>query len=175
MSRPLALALAASLACAACGADPGEEAGTFVAFQQHFTPYRSWTSVNLGMRTLVGHPTGEAVVYANRPVPTACAWPVGSILVKEIRTGEDQRAWELFAMVRRGGSYDANPAAGWEFFTLGLAANGAPVITGRGINPGIDTYSGAGGGGCNGCHGAPAAHPFDSVLTEAFRPRCTAP
>ncbi len=161
-----------ALACASCGADPNPEPQTFVAFQESFAPYRTWAHVDLGSTTLVGHPSGPAVVYANGPRPDGCAWPIGTIIVKEVRVDTDMRRWELFAMVKRGGSYATNAAAGWEFFTLGLARDGTPVITGRGADPGTDPYSGAAGGGCNGCHGAPAARPFDSVLTEALRPRC---
>lgn len=170
MSRALAL-LALSLSCASCG-DDAANAGAFIALQEHFAPYRTWASVDLGVRGLVGHPTGRSIVYANGPVPEGCAWPLGAILVKEIRVTDDPRTWEIFALVKRGGSFDANPAAGWEFFTLGLATNGTPVITGRGINPGTDSYTGGSGGGCNGCHGSTAARPFDSVLTVALRPRC---
>lgn len=170
MKRALATV---ALACASCADAPWQEEGAFVAFQESFAPYRMWSSVDLGMRALAGHPTGHAVVYANNPVPSGCAWPRGTIIVKEIRVTEaDTRTWEIFAMVKRGGSYDSNPASGWEFFTLGLATNGTPVITGRGVNPGVDSYSGGTGGGCNGCHGATAAHPFDSILTEALQPRC---
>lgn len=169
MKRALALV---ALLCASCGDDGASEAGAFVAFQESFARYRTWASVDLGTRALIGHPTGRSIVFANGPIPTGCAWPRGAILVKEIHVTDDPRTWELFALVKRGGSYDLNPAAGWEFFTLGLAADGTPVITGRGINPGTDTYSGGMGGGCNGCHGATAAHRFDSVLTEALRPRC---
>lgn len=168
----LACALTLSLALGGCGDDTTAEPGTFVAFQQNFAPYRTWTSLDVGNIAVGGHPEGHAVVYANNPVPSGCAWPVGTILVKEVQITSDRTQWELFAMVKRGGSYDSNPAAGWELFTLGLTPTGTPVITGRGVNPGADMYSGAGGGGCNGCHGTPSAHAFDSVLTTALRPRC---
>lgn len=145
----------------------------FVAMQDDFRGYATWPSRELGTTTLAGHPSGPRRVYIRGAIrPGDTAWPVGTMLVKEIRVMESPQSWELFAMVKRGGGYNPDGAAGWEFFLLRLNSAGVPVLVSRGYAPSngqFDPYTGL-GMGCNGCHGHPDARAFDSILTPSLRP-----
>ncbi|MEZ4392738.1 MAG: hypothetical protein R3A48_16735 [Polyangiales bacterium] len=171
MRRAIALAYLA----AGCGAEPPAEAGTtgaFVALTRDFEPFRTWRRTAVGSGHLAGHGDGPRFVYANRAPPAGAAYPVGTVLVKTVEPSSDARTWELFAMVKRGGGFNARGAEGWEFFRLAFNDGGDLVMLARGAEPGDgDDYSGGGGdagAGCNGCHAG--ARGSDSILAEALRP-----
>ncbi|MBL8601258.1 MAG: hypothetical protein JNK72_04990 [Myxococcales bacterium] len=172
----MALALAVG-----CGDTEGDTAGQFVAFTDHFRPFRNWTRLDVGSEPLEGHPPGPRFVYINQPNPPAGGdYPVGTIIVKSVEPSANFSDWELFAMVKRGGSYNVNGAVGWEYFILGMSTAGVPVILSRGLNP-TDLHGYGGGGattqtqGCNGCHGTAAGTSFDHILSLAIRPGATRP
>src|SRR5678816_722926 len=71
-------------------------------------------------------PSGDAVGYLNHRTQ-ASAYPTGTMIVKAFLP-----SWELFAMAKRGGGFNAKGALGWEFFRLKLV-NDTPVIVSRGI------------------------------------------
>lgn len=138
---------------------PGGDEATFVAMQSDFASYLSWEATTVSTQD-TGHVEGERVVYLNaRPPEGAAEFPVGTIFVKTI-------AWsggtDLHAMVKRGGGFNPDGAAGWEWFEL-VESDGVPIILWRGEaapEPGsylcetdlgdtAETVT----GDCNTCHG----------------------
>lgn len=160
----------------ACGgeAPEGDPAanGSFIALDRDFQGFRAWTRYAIGSEPLEGHAEGPRFVYANRPVPEAGgSYPVGTILVKTVEVDEDPTRWEIFAMVKRGGTFNAAGATGWEYFRLRFADATAVVIAGRGLSPtdnGARIY-GPAGTGCNLCHGA-TVRGSDHVLSPPLVP-----
>jgi hypothetical protein len=165
----------------ACGdADP-DATGTFIALTADFRAFQSWPRTAVGTVALPEHPAGPRFAYANRPPPAAgMGYPVGTILVHTIETSADPQSWDVFAMAKRGGGYNANGAVGWEFFRLGMSADGVPVILGRGLNPSEGHSYGGGGAttqmaGCNTCHGAAVGDASDHILSPLLRPGTSSP
>lgn len=173
MRAPLA---ALALALAGCGDADGTEApepGTFVAFDRDFLPYAAWPRTDLGAISLAGHPPGPRWVHLNRPLPAgATRYPTGTILVKVVQAEPDPTQWVLFAMVKRGGGYNASGARGWEYFVLRLSREGVPFVVSRGLAPNLvgSLYTVGDGLGCNSCHGTEDARALDGILTPALRP-----
>lgn len=157
----------------ACGPDATEpaEPGTFIALDRDFQGFRGWTRYAIGSAPLEGHAEGPRFVYANRPVPAAGGvYPVGTILVKTVEVDDDPTHWEIFAMVKRGGTFNATGAAGWEYFRLRLVDATAAVIAGRGLAPTDNgALYGPAGTGCNLCHGA-TVRGSDHVLSPPLVP-----
>lgn len=172
--RPLAAALALCLAgCGDADVSAPVEPGTFVAFDRDFLAYTTWPRTDLGTLSLAGHPPGPRWVHLNRPLPAgATAYPVGTILVKVVQAEPDPTQWVLFGMVKRGGTYNAGGAAGWEYFVLRLSREAVPFILSRGIAPNLigAPYTVGDGIGCNSCHGTEDAREFDGILTPSLRP-----
>lgn len=173
MRRALA---ALALCLAGCGdAQPSEpvEPGAFVAFDRDFLPYTTWPRTDLGSLSLAGHPPGPRWVHLNRVLSqNATEYPVGTILVKVVQAEPDPTQWVLFAMVKRGGTYNASGARGWEYFVLRLSREAVPVIVSRGLAPNLvgSLYTVGDGLGCNSCHGTEDARMFDGILTPSLRP-----
>jgi hypothetical protein len=168
-----------ALAMPALGCDEGH-ATTFVALESNFADFRAWRRVPLGSDPLPGHPPGPRFGYVNRSAPRGQkAYSVGTIIVKTVEPSTAPETWELFAMTKRGGDFNAEGARDWEFFRLRWV-NGAPRILPRGRNA-IDP-EGEGGAGyfgnlgdafanmCNGCHGTAASAATDHVLSPALAP-----
>jgi hypothetical protein len=133
-------------------ADP-DEGTTFIAFQRDFQDFGTWTRYVLTEAPAVGdgtiHGKGTRTVYVNQLPPAGRhSFPVGTIIVKTMETGE------TFARVKRGGGYNRNGALGWEWFELKRdEAAAAWTILWRGITPPAGfCYGGIAGGACNGCH-----------------------
>ncbi len=176
-ARGVALA-AALLGAAACGADPPPRrglpptpGGVFVALERDFQGFRAWERAVLpgtGAQSIT-HLAGRRTEYVNaRPPGGAAAFPVGTILVKEIETGAPA-GHQLFAMVKRGGGFNARGARGWEWFELRARRDGSVGIVWRGLNaPDGESYGGDPMGGCNGCHETAMDH--DYVKARAFGP-----
>lgn len=140
-------------------------ATTFTAFAQHFAGFHAWAAMP-AVSTHAGdtglHGEGEMTVYINRlPPHGAGEFPVGTVIVKE-SNGGDVRDRQLFAMVKRGGGYNATGAKGWEWFELeGQCGKDEPVIGWRGVGPPAgEKYGGDASGGCNPCHANQAENDF---------------
>jgi hypothetical protein len=150
-----------------CGSPAGSTAGEgtsgpsnseeFAAVAGDFTGFHSWESFDTtGGAALAGIHDGSTVTeYLNRaPATGAKEFPVGTIIVKEATGGTIPH--ELFAMVKRGGSFNSG-APGWEWFDLSPVAGGKDTVTivWRGFGPPAgDTYGGDAKAGCNACHTA---------------------
>jgi hypothetical protein len=167
------LALAA-LSCSATTADPREGPGTFIAFDPDFADYRSWRAHDLGVLAPLGHPPGRQTLYVSRPLaPGAARYEDRAIIVREIQSDPDRTKWDLFAMARRGGGYNASGSLDWEFFILSLDSQGVPHVVARGISPaesGPTPYHPGEGVTCNTCHGNEDARRGDCVLSLEIRP-----
>lgn len=151
----LRLALFAMLlgACSA-PADASEPArgvrDPFIAFAGDFEGFRGWERMFIPAAEL-DDPVhgGNRAIYVNRRPPKGSAqFPVGTIIVKQMESTGGQ----TFAMVKRGGGFNPDGAVGWEWFRL-VESNGSVSIAWRGVGPPDgETYGGAAGGVCNGCH-----------------------
>jgi hypothetical protein len=178
------------LVLASCDAPP--EPSVFIALQRDFADFRGWQKFYFGDGPLEGHPAGPRYGYVKQVLqPGERAYPVGDIIVKTIETQPSpspspepsgpvpEQAWDLFAMAKRGGGFNADGAKGWEFFTLRINAGGVPVILARGIDasdvPGSSGHGYLGANGniirCNGCHGDPNLAQDDYILNPELQPR----
>lgn len=172
------VALCAALGAGCGGEEPTDPNAVFIALTGNFRGFQRWTRVDVGSTPLAGHPAGPRFVYANHAPPSAgSAYPVGTILVKTVESSADPTRWDIFAMVKRGGGFNADGARGWEFFRLVMTSDGVPAISGRGVdpdggeynNPGATPVADAGEVRCNDCHGSAAAGT-DHVLSHALQP-----
>lgn len=150
---------------AAQAAEPRGE--PFVAFERDFAGFRDWPRVETGPANPQGitHVAGRRRVYVNaRPLAGAGdrrgSFPVGTVLIKEILDGAAE-GHRIFAMVKRGGGYNAGGARGWEWFELAARPDDTLAIVWRGINaPKGEDYGGDPQGGCNDCHGRAGKNDF---------------
>lgn len=165
MKRGALLVFGGALAAIGChdrGARALGENQTFIALERDFQGFEAWHQVKVSDRPAIGqaHAAGDAHEYINHlPEAGSNTFPVGTILVKTVRkTGDGKKPLDVFAMVKRGGGYNAQGSPGWEWFELRPRADASLGIVWRGINP----PDGEGYGrdvkdGCNGCH-QKAAH-----------------
>jgi hypothetical protein len=137
---------------------------TFGALASDFQPYASWTNFYVGD---VPDPngvdlSGPRTVYINAMPPRgATEFPVGTIIVKVIRTGDTPDTWQMFGLVKRGGDFDAQGAPGWEWFGLATNASNAVTIEWRGDGPPPDGgYGGITNLGCIYCHTQAKANDY---------------
>jgi hypothetical protein len=134
--------------------DPGA-GGTFIAFTPAFEGWRTWEKFPLGEGSAQGqaHLAGPRTEYLNKRPPTgSTTFPVGTIIVKELEVGElgDRK---VFAMVKRGGDYNAARAPGWEWFELHNQPDGTMgAIVWRGFGPPAGEQYGGDKTGCASCH-----------------------
>jgi hypothetical protein len=164
-SARYALVLAVGSIGLVCGSDGRE----FVAVQTDFAGCQNWHCANLGQSPLADDPPGVRMGCINHvPPATATVYPVGTIIVKQIESDPNPMNWDLFGMVKCGGTYNESGALGWEFFLLRPGSNGDPMITARGID-----LSYNGGSVCNSCHGTPASAATDHVLDAPLRLRAS--
>jgi hypothetical protein len=156
---PFAAALVLSKATG-CGGDgaAGEaiEPGTFLAFETSFRGYHQWEAFPVETADEIPnspHLAGKRTAYLNqRPPPGSTSFPVGTIIVKEI-VNDDPTKSDVVARVKRGGTYNARGATGWEWFELRTPAEGTSGILWRGVGPPSgESYLGNVEGGCNACH-----------------------
>jgi hypothetical protein len=157
----VALAVVLAAGAASCG-DDGDEASdpppaTFLAFASTFSSFRGWTSFHSDGPAPGTQPVdvlGPRTQYINRLPPAgATSYPVGTVIVEARESGKRP----IFAMVKRGGGYNAGGAIDWEWFELTeTPASGAVTIAWRGLGPptATDSYGGDPLGGCNPCHAA---------------------
>jgi hypothetical protein len=142
----------------ACGAPPMTATG-FIALERDFQGYDTWESVTFDGPDIPNvHTAGPRKVFLNARAPAGSTeWPVGTVIVKEL-------SFTTFAMAKRGGTYNANGAAGWEWFELTRDSNGTVRIKWRGQGPPLGESYSAAGQTCNDCHKG----TNDSVKTPAF-------
>ena len=163
----------------AAGCD--DKSNVFIALDSDFAPFESWPMVLLGSEPLAGHPPGPRFGYLNKRAPKgAKEYPVGTMIVKAVEPpGVPDTSWEIFAMAKRGGDYNAEGAKNWEFFRLKVLANEKPHIVTRGLTAADPDDGGAGyfdqlGNDfidmCNGCHGTKASAATDHVLSPLLQP-----
>lgn len=169
-----------------CGSAPAVEPAAktvrdpFIAMQSDFLAmfaWQQWEVPDIGSN--FGHRRGgPSHLYVNRPVPEFHEpMPVGTILIKTVEIGDDPRDWDVHAMVKRGGDFNARGAPGWEYLELGLTEDEEPIILWRGEG---DARNPGGYGrrldgtpvGCNECHGAVEAgdHAFSRALFSPDAP-----
>ena len=173
------VALVVAAATAACGsggtdAPPGEgttTASTFLAFGGDFAGFRDWSSYKVTDDPKVSagiHTSGPRTEYLNhKPAHGSTSFPIGTVIVKEF-AGTAAAPGQIFAMVKRGGGFNAAGANGWEWFELTVAKDESIAIVWRGVGPPSgEKYGGDPTGGCNGCHGA--ASNNDSVQSANLR------
>jgi hypothetical protein len=155
-----AAVLSLAIAPAACGSPaPADDPNAYLAFASSFKGFHAWQSFALNSDPIPNspHTTGARTVYLNAPPPHgATEFPVGTMIVKQFADPPT-----IFAMVKRGGGYNALGAAGWEWFELKAADDDSVAIVWRGVGPPLgEKYGGDPNGGCNGCHGAARGNDF---------------
>jgi hypothetical protein len=156
---------------AACGAGP-TPAGN-IPFAADFEGYASWQRFELrlpfdGLLADGGvtdggtiHDGSKRTVYINqKPAVGSTVFADGTLIVKE-------QEFEILAMAKRGGTYNAGGAVGWEWLELRRAATGALAIKWRGLGPPLGEEYKASAGTCNDCHKANTSS--DSVLTPGLQ------
>jgi hypothetical protein len=165
-----------SLGTAACGSASesdgasGPNGSTFLAFGSTFDDFHAWSSYPVPAGTGVGsvHTSGPRTEYVNHlPTSGSTSFPMGTIIVKETDGGvlADR---SIFAMVKRGGSYNAAGAKDWEWFELQNVDEHSVRVLWRGVGPPAgEKYGGDPNGGCNGCH--TAAKSNDYVQSKALQ------
>lgn len=161
--RAFASLFALLVACGSPEEAPSGPRDPFVAMQSDFDGFRGWTRYELpdiGLQH--GHARGApSHLYVNLAPeavpPFAEPLPLGTVLLKTVERSEADGGWEIHAMVKRGGDFNARGAVGWEYLDLELTAGGAPAIVWRGEG----SASNPGGYGrrldgtpiaCNDCH-----------------------
>lgn len=166
------------LALAGCGEREAEgieepvEPAIYIAFASDFERFERWTTFDRGRDPVPPSHNGRSIIYVDPPPPAGAAeFPVGTRIVRVEQAGDDPTAWEVHAMVKRGGGFNAEGARGWEFFELALDRSGRrPAIRWRGEGPANgDGYVAPEGGevlGCNHCHASATYN--DSVLSPVL-------
>ena len=153
-----------ALVAIGCGVSPqpSQPPDTFIAFESSFSGFRQWEPFALeGTAQAPAHLAGARVVYLNsRPPRGAGGWPVGTVIVKEF-TQAALADRQVFAMVKRGGSYNLRGATGWEWWELKNLDEQTVQKVWRGVGPPSgEKYGGDPTGGCNVCHSNAAANDF---------------
>lgn len=155
--------LGAKSGCSASPASDDQTApDTYLAFASDFAQYRSWSHAPAnaeGAPSASPHSVGPMTVYWNRDPPSgSTGFPVGTIIVKQ--TDPSVTSAQIFAMVKRGGGYNAAGARNWEWFELQVAAPDPVTILWRGVGPPNGESYGGDPTTCNTCHGQAARNDF---------------
>ncbi|MEM9066862.1 MAG: hypothetical protein AAGE52_00110 [Myxococcota bacterium] len=114
----------------------------FIAMQADFADLLRWPRWEVpDIGSTHGHQRGSpSYIYVHGEIPV---WgepmPIGTILAKSVQVGEPTE-WEIHAMVKRGGDFNVDGCAQWEWFDLRLNEDQVPEIIWRGegnaANPG---------------------------------------
>jgi hypothetical protein len=149
----------------ACDSAEDDSGLQFVALQRDFEDFAEWEVVWTELRSQDGlaHAAGLREVRVNRdPSEVVEPVPIGTIVLKTVAADELGEILQIHAMVKRGGGYNPDGIAGWEWFDLGLDDAARPVIKWRGEHPpdgecygcapGTDPAEAARLGDCNNCH-----------------------
>ncbi len=148
----------------ACGGEMQTPASSAIAVASDFDGYEAWESVALpGADGGSFHDSGARTVFINRRPPAGSAeFPPGTLIVK-------QQDFDTLAMSKRGGTYNAKGALGWEWLDLVRSTSDKVVIKWRGLGPPAGEEYKKSLGTCNDCHQARVDN--DSVLTDALKLR----
>jgi hypothetical protein len=147
----LAAALSALAGCGGAAADPiaVDAAAECIVNSPGFEAFRTWETFPMPDSPAQGtvHIAGPKTDFLNkRPPSGSTEFPLCTIIVKEIEVdGVPFQDRQVFALVKRGGSYDQSPAPGWEWFELLNNPDGSfAQISWRGFGPpaGNDMYGG---------------------------------
>jgi hypothetical protein len=161
----LIAAAGATLVGCSDAAQPVEPTGPFIAFSDAFKGYHSWKSYEIdGPDVDVVHIGGKKKLFINKlPSAKTGKFPVGTVIIKEQQNEADILKRRVFAMVKRGGTFNVGGADGWEWFEVepqGDAVDTA-LLKWRGVGPPSgEAYGGDKNGGCNGCHRSGATSDF---------------
>lgn len=149
---------------------PMNSDGVFIAFASDFAGYHDWNqapaTAPAGAPSDSLHVSGAMSLYWNAsPPPRSTSFPMGTIVVKE--SGPVANPMRTFAMVKRGGGFNASGARDWEWFELSRLADGSPFVVWHGFGPpsGTEAYGGD-PTVCNTCHAIAASN--DYVWSEAL-------
>lgn len=182
------LVFCSSCCVVACAERPPQrrdlpERAVFIALERDFEGFEHWGSVRIAEAKAAGetHPAGEHRVYVNAlPAEGSTSFPVGTMMVKRasakvgIATSDAGAAEreQYFAMVKRGGGFNAQGARGWEWFELKARADGTVGIAWRGLGaPTGESYGGDALGSCNSCHEMDVANDYvKSAALKLERP-----
>lgn len=182
------LGLGAALAVGGChagqaagqadGAAGGDGGNYFVAFAPDFYGFRTWSSAPaVPIATLPPPPVpdggadggihvGMLTVFWNAPPPAGSSrFPVGTIIVKETDGGA-VTSRQVFAMVKRGGDFNAGGAVDWEWFELMNIDDQHVTVVWRGVGPPAGERYGGNPATCNDCHLRAASN--DDVWSSAL-------
>ncbi|HLL53923.1 MAG TPA: hypothetical protein VK447_10275 [Myxococcaceae bacterium] len=148
---------------AACGEEPPPT--SFIALQRDFQAFPTWETFRLRPEpdgeSL--HAGGERDLYlSQRPRRGSAGFPVGTIIVKHADGAGTPDGPRTYAMVKRGGDYNLEGAANWEWFEL-VPSELNPsnwLITWRGLGPPIGAEYGNTGQTCNDCHALARENDF---------------
>lgn len=161
MACSATLAFIAGCGDAATSTEPSSS--TYLAFAPSFAGFRTWESFDDPSDPVATSPhlKGPRKEYLNkRPPHGSTEFPVGTILVKEIGDG-DVASRAVFAMVKRGGGYNAQGAVSWEWFELVNDDDETVTVRWRGVGPPLgEMYGGDPNAGCNSCHVGARANDF---------------
>jgi|HubBroStandDraft_6_1064221.scaffolds.fasta_scaffold522331_2 hypothetical protein len=154
---------------AGSGASASGESGQFIAYASNFAGYHAWPHIDIvddaGGGGAAHLDTNLTEYMLAPPPPKGTPFPVGTLIVKQGQV-EGLAAGQAFAMAKRGGGYNDDGAAGWEWFELQTLPGGGDAVTivWRGVAPPAgETYSGNVSGDCNQCH---QGAPHDGVFAE---------
>ena len=157
-----------------CGApkqtmdDGGMPPTVFIALERDFTGWNTWQSFDLGDQPAdTVHLGGHRTVYLNKAPPHgSTSFPVGTMLVKTVvadvdgGTTPDGGTSQIFAMAKRGGDFNSQGAAGWEWFELASVDQPAIFIWRGSQPPAGQGYGGVANGACNTCHSSASDNDY---------------
>jgi hypothetical protein len=111
------------------------ERETFIALERDFQRFQEWEGGSFTELPARGqtHFAGQQGYFIKGPKRQGKESPVGTVIVKQARL-HSRPEGQLFAMVKRGGAYNANGARGWEWFELALREDQTVAIKWRGLN-----------------------------------------
>lgn len=158
--------LVAAFGCAERGSD------TFVAFERNFQGFRDWAGGSFEELPARGqtHFAGQQRYFISGPARRGREFPVGTLIVKQAQL-DARPEGQLFGMVKRGRSYNASGALGWEWFELVERDDDSVAIKWRGVSaPTGEGYGNDPHGTCNACHVEAKANDFVMSPALALRP-----
>jgi len=180
-SLSLVMVLSATAGTAGCLDDQLDPAqlsgpqGTFIALERDFQGFLGWRRIQVGGAVIAGgHAAGPRFAYVSA-VPAGGSYPIGTMIVKTVETG-DQTTWTMHARAKRGGGFNPQGALRWEWFELHTFTSGQTSILWRGEKPpadhGYEALPGLGQASsteasCNTCH--TGAQDGDSIVAAPLR------
>jgi hypothetical protein len=165
MATAIARGLAAVVALTAVGCSAGptapgaDDSELFIAQPSSFSGFCSWKSAPATTTDNDAgdgiHGLGPLTVYWNQSPPHgATSFPNGTIIVKADENADPTQRI-IFAMVKRGGDFNATGAVGWDWYSLQqttAACDMIDVLWSGTVAPQGESYAGTPVGNCNDCH-----------------------